>query len=52
MLRTMQIIPRGIVFRSVLEMRYPEVAGERETLEYCVKALRHMGLGITRGFGR
>ncbi|MGP8313259.1 RAMP superfamily CRISPR-associated protein [Enterocloster aldenensis] len=51
MLRTMQIIPRGIVFRSLLEMRYPEVAGERETLEYCVKALRHMGLGITRGFG-
>ncbi|MCD8170562.1 MAG: RAMP superfamily CRISPR-associated protein [Clostridiales bacterium] len=50
-LRTMQVIPRGMVFRSLLELRYPEEAGELEALEYCVKALRHMGLGITRGFG-
>lgn len=50
-LRTMQVVPRGIVFRSLLELRYPEQEEEVQLLEYCVKALRHIGLGTTRGFG-
>lgn len=50
-LRTMQVVPRGVVFRSLLELRYPEQENELKLLEYCVKALRHIGLGVTRGFG-
>ena len=50
-LRTIQVVPRGVVFRSLLELRYPEQENELKLLEYCVKALRHIGLGVTRGFG-
>lgn len=49
-LRTMQIIPRGMVFRSRVEL-YDGTDAELEALKWCVKALRHMGMGITRGFG-
>lgn len=64
-LRTMQLVPRGTVFRSRIELREPEQDkpghntveeketedAEKELLTWCVKALRHMGVGITRGFG-
>lgn len=50
-LRTMQVVPRGMVFKSRLELRELETADEVKLLNHCVKALRHIGLGVTRGFG-
>lgn len=50
-LRTIQIVPRGMVFRSMVVLRETEDSGLVEVLEWCVKALRHIGLGITRGYG-
>lgn len=50
-LRTMQVVPRGIVFRSLLELSDAQDQAEPQLLKWCVKALRHVGLGITRGYG-
>lgn len=50
-LRTMQVVPRGMVLKSRVELREPEIADEEKLLKHCVKALRHIGLGVTRGFG-
>lgn len=50
-LRTMQVVPRGMVFKSRVELREPYIADEVKLLNHCVKALRHIGLGITRGYG-
>lgn len=50
-LRTMQVVPRGIVFRSLLELSDDQDQAEPQLLKWCVKALRHVGLGITRGYG-
>ncbi|WP_343208483.1 RAMP superfamily CRISPR-associated protein [Anaerolentibacter hominis] len=50
-LRTLQIVPRGMVFRSLLTMYEKDNGMAIETLNKCVKALRHIGLGITRGYG-
>lgn len=48
-LRTVQTVPSGIVLKARLEGELGD-EGER-ALELCAKGLRHMGLGITRGFG-
>ena len=48
-LRTMQVVPKGIEFVSYIEGDLSRK--EKEALENCVKGLRHMGMGITRGFG-
>ena len=50
-LRTMQVVPRGIVFRSLLELSDAQGQTPPQLLKWCVKALRHVGLGITRGYG-
>lgn len=51
-LRTMQVVPRGMIFRSCLELDGESSDKEaEEILTLCVKGLRHIGLGITRGFG-
>lgn len=50
-LRTMQVVPRGMVLKSRVELREPEIADEVRLLNHCVKALRHIGMGITRGYG-
>lgn len=50
-LRTMQVVPRGIVFRSLLELSDVQGQTPPQLLKWCVKALRHVGLGITRGYG-
>lgn len=50
-LRTMQVVPRGMVLKSRVELREPEIVDEVKLLVHCVKALRHIGLGITRGYG-
>lgn len=48
-LRTMQVVPKGMEFISCIDGDLSR-KGE-EALLYCVKGLRHMGMGITRGFG-
>lgn len=48
-LRTMQVVPKGIEFAVCIEGELSE-KGEAVLLD-CVKGLRHMGIGITRGFG-
>ena len=48
-LRTMQVVPRGIEFISCIEGDLSQK--EEEALLNCAKGLRHMGMGITRGFG-
>ncbi|MCB7304919.1 hypothetical protein NE683_08815 [Bariatricus massiliensis] len=48
-LRTVQTVPAGIVLTAWLEGELSD-EGER-ALELCAKGFRHMGLGITRGFG-
>lgn len=48
-LRTMQLVPRGVVFLSRVECE--EGQAYETALNYCVKALRHMGMEITRGLG-
>ena len=48
-LRTMQVVPHGVVFSSLIEGKLEEE--EEEALRLCVKGLRHMGMGITRGLG-
>lgn len=58
-LRTMRVIRSGIKFRSLLEIDEndlnfyeKDMEGKiEETLEFCAKGLRHIGLGVTRGFG-
>lgn len=48
-LRTVQVVPSGIVFSSQLEGELSP--DEEKVLLLCVKGLRHMGIGITRGMG-
>lgn len=48
-LRTIQIVPEGIVFISRIEGDLD--SREEKVLNFCVKGLRHLGLGITRGLG-
>lgn len=48
-LRTVQVVPSGIVFSSQLEGELS--LDEEKVLLLCVKGLRHMGIGITRGMG-
>lgn len=48
-LRTIQVVPAGVTFTSHIEGELQEE--EEETLQLCVKGLRHMGVEITRGFG-
>lgn len=48
-LRTMQVVPAKVVFVSRIDGVLSEK--EEEVLQWCAKGLRHMGLGITRGFG-
>lgn len=58
-LRTMRVIRSGMKFRCLLEIKEESAILKDEdfeekiekTLGYCVKALRHIGLGVTRGFG-
>lgn len=50
-LRTMQLVPRGLVFSGEVELDEDIPPECIETLEYCVKALRHLGAGVTRGLG-
>lgn len=54
-LRTMQIVPKGMRFRSIIDMTLSPDARlndeMEEALRKCVKALRHIGVGITRGLG-
>ncbi len=50
-LRTMQFIPRGLVFCSEIEVESQTGQDALKALEWCVKALRHLGTGITRGLG-
>lgn len=47
-LRTMRAINEGLVFTSTIELLSDEGA---ELLENCVKGLRRLGYGRTRGFG-
>lgn len=48
-LRTMQVVPAGIQFMSIIEGELREE--EVEALQLCAKGLRHMGMGVTRGLG-
>ncbi|WP_130862030.1 RAMP superfamily CRISPR-associated protein [Bacilliculturomica massiliensis] len=48
-LRTVQVVPAGILFTSRIEGELGEE--EEKILHSCVKGLRHMGIGITRGMG-
>lgn len=48
-LRTMQVVPAGIQFEAEIEGDLKEA--EEEILKLCVKGFRHLGIGITRGFG-
>lgn len=48
-LRTVQVVPSGIVFSSQLDGELS--LDEEKVLLLCVKGLRHMGIGITRGMG-
>lgn len=48
-LRTVQVVPAGVIFSCRLE---GELSKEEEkALNLCVKGLRHMGICITRGMG-
>lgn len=48
-LRTIQVVPAGVHFVSSLEGELSEE--EEKVLLKCVKGLRHIGVGITRGLG-
>lgn len=54
-LRTMQVVPKGMIFQSRLKLWESGDPDENDTmrkaLANCVKALRHLGVGITRGMG-
>lgn len=45
-LRNLQVVPKGKIFCGEIEG-----VEDAETLEMCVKGLRHLGLGIHRGLG-
>ncbi|WP_341299986.1 RAMP superfamily CRISPR-associated protein [Lysinibacillus sp. FSL H8-0500] len=47
-LRSLRVINRGLVFKSTITL---ENEGDAKLLEDCVKALRHLGYGRTRGLG-
>lgn len=47
-LRTIRVINKGLVFKSILELEDKE---DMVLLENCVKGLRHLGLLRTRGLG-
>ncbi|WP_107841101.1 RAMP superfamily CRISPR-associated protein [Metasolibacillus meyeri] len=47
-LRSMRVINRGLTFKSSITL---DNEGDYEFLEACVKALRHLGYGRTRGLG-
>lgn len=48
-LRTVQVVPSGLVFCSRIEGILSQE--EEQALLLCAKGLRHMGIGITRGMG-
>lgn len=48
-LRTIQTVPSGMIFFSRIEGELNEE--DEKALVLCVKGLRHIGIGITRGFG-
>lgn len=48
-LRTVQVVPSGLVFCSRIEGSLSQE--EEQALLLCAKGLRHMGIGITRGMG-
>ncbi|WP_077611898.1 RAMP superfamily CRISPR-associated protein [Clostridium sp. Marseille-P2415] len=51
-LRTMRVVRNGIRFRSRIDLlRDMDDDSIMEALSWCVKGLRHIGLGVTRGFG-
>lgn len=50
-LRTMRVVKKGLVFRARLEVDGDLDVEEYQLLEWCVKGTRHIGLGVTRGFG-
>lgn len=51
-LRTMRVVRKGIRFRARLEIEgYKKEEKLVQVLEWCVKGTRHMGIGVTRGFG-
>lgn len=47
-LRSLRVINQGLVFKSVITLNNK---GDFALLEACVKALRHLGYGRTRGLG-
>ncbi|RFA34228.1 hypothetical protein CAI16_12120 [Virgibacillus dokdonensis] len=47
-LRTIRAINRGLVFKSIIELENDE---QKKLLCDCVKGLRHLGYGRTRGLG-
>ncbi|MEI3611535.1 RAMP superfamily CRISPR-associated protein [Pseudogracilibacillus sp. SO30301A] len=47
-LRTIQVINKGLVFKSIIDL---ENADHKLLLEQCVKGLRRIGYGRTRGLG-
>lgn len=47
-LRTIRAINRGLVFKSIIELENEE---QQKLLYDCVKGLRHLGYGRTRGLG-
>lgn len=47
-LRTIRAINRGLVFKSIIELESEE---QKKLLYDCVKGLRHLGYGRTRGLG-
>ncbi|MBU5266436.1 RAMP superfamily CRISPR-associated protein [Virgibacillus proomii] len=47
-LRTIRVINRGLMFKSVMELKDRK---QEELLDLCAKGLRHLGYGRTRGLG-
>lgn len=50
-LRTIQVVPQGVIFCCEIQGDMEQEEQVEETLALCAKGLRHMGIGITRGLG-
>lgn len=50
-LRTMRVVPKGITFRSRIIFCKELEDKHMKALSNCIKGVRHIGMGVTRGLG-
>lgn len=51
-LRSIRVINKGLVFTSVLEINGDIVDDDIKFIEKCLKTVKHIGIGKTRGMGK